>query len=139
MTAWLLAGLVVGTFVSEDLTCVLAGLLILDGRVEPISAIAACALGIWIGDLGLWAAGRLAGPRVLAWPRLRRHVTAERAATFAQWFDSHAAPALLASRLLPGTRLPLYVAAGALGGPFRPFAVGSLVARRLGKPPVVLL
>ena len=60
MTA-LLARLVAGTFVSEDLTCILAGVLILQGQVGAFPAIAACALGIWLGDLGLWCAGRAAG------------------------------------------------------------------------------
>ena len=139
MTAWLLAGLVAGTLVSEDLTCVAAGVLILEGRIDPFAAVAACAAGIWIGDLGLWAAGRVLGARVLTWRRVRRHVPGDRVARFAEWFDSHAASALIASRFLPGSRLPLYLAAGALGGSFRSFALWTLVAVALWTPPLVLL
>jgi membrane protein DedA with SNARE-associated domain len=135
----LLARLVAGTFVSEDLTCLLAGVLVLQGQIDAFSAIAACALGIWLGDLGLWCAGRLAGRRVLAWPRVRRFVTAEREVRFGYWIDAHAPAAILGSRFLPGTRLPLYVAAGALGGSFTPFALWSLAAVLLWTPPLVLL
>ena len=135
----LLASLVASTFVSEDLTCVLAGLLILEGRLDPLPATAACALGIWVGDLGLWAAGRIGGQRVLAWPRVRRYLTPERTTRFARWFETHAASALVASRFLPGTRLPFYLAVGALGGSFRLFAIWSLLAVALWTPPLVLL
>jgi membrane protein DedA with SNARE-associated domain len=139
MTAGLLAGLVAGTFVSEDLTCVLAGALILDGRLSPAPAVLVCALGIWIGDLGLWAAGRVVGRRALRWPRIRRVVTTDREARFTDWFAANARPAILGSRFLPGTRLPLYIAAGALGGSFRLFALWSLFAVSLWTPPLVLL
>ena len=139
MTVGLVVSLVVGTFVSEDLTCVLAGLLILEGRLEPVTAIAACGLGIWIGDLGLWSVGRVVGARILAWPRVARHLTPARSARFAEWFEAHAAPAILASRFLPGTRLPLYLAAGALGGSVWRFALWSFVAVALWTPPLVLL
>ena len=139
MTVWLLTGLVAGTFASEDLTCVLAGLLILEGRVDPVAAIAACAIGIWVGDLGLWLAGRLLGARVLAWSVVSRYLTPRRSARFAEWFEAHAASTILASRFLPGTRLPLYLAAGALGGSLSRFALWSFIAVALWTPPLVLV
>ena len=139
MTAGVVVSLVAGTFVSEDLTCVLAGVLILDGRLDPLTAIAACGLGIWIGDLGLWAVGRMGGARVLAWPRVRRYLTPARSARFAEWFEAHAASAILASRFLPGTRLPLYLAAGAFGASALRFALWSFVAVALWTPPLVLV
>jgi len=139
VTVGLLAWLVAGTFVSEDLTCVAAGLLILDGRLAPLPAVLSCGLGIWLGDLGLWAAGRALGSRALHWNRVRRFVTADRETRFAEWFAGNAGAAMIASRFLPGTRLPLYIAAGALGGPFRAFAVWSLIAVALWTPPLVLL
>jgi membrane protein DedA with SNARE-associated domain len=139
VTAALLAGLVAGTFISEDLTCVVAGLLILDGRLAPAPAVLSCALGIWLGDLGLWAAGRALGSCALRWSRVRRVVTADREAHFAEWFAANAGAAMIASRCLPGTRLPLYIAAGALGGAFQAFAMWSLIAVALWTPPLVLL
>jgi membrane protein DedA with SNARE-associated domain len=46
------------TLVSEDLACVAADLLIQRGQVEASSAVLACTLGIFAGDVGLWAIGR---------------------------------------------------------------------------------
>jgi len=135
----LLPGLVAGTFVSEDLTCVLAGLLVLHGQLAAAPAVTACAAGIWLGDLGLWGIGRALGCRALRWPRIRRIVTPDREARFSEWFAANAALAIIGSRFLPGTRLALYVAAGALGGSFRLFAFWSLVAVALWTPPLVLL
>ncbi len=42
-----------GTFVSEDLACITAGLLIRRGAIGSTAAIAACTLGIFAGDVGL--------------------------------------------------------------------------------------
>lgn len=139
MTIAVLASLVAGTLVSEDLACVAAGLLVMNSRLDAVSAVTACAAGIWLGDLGLWAAGRLLGRRALGWPRVRNFVTPAREARFAEWFTKNAATAMIGSRFLPGTRLPLYVTAGALGGSFRLFAVWSAVAVALWTPPLVLL
>ena len=57
MTA--LFALALGTFASEDLTCITAGLLISQGRFAALPAILACAAGIYAGDLGLWVIGRV--------------------------------------------------------------------------------
>ena len=45
--------LMFGTLVSEDLACVTAGLLIQRGQIEASSAVVACTLGIFAGDVGL--------------------------------------------------------------------------------------
>src|SRR5262249_27802918 len=61
-----------GTLVSEDLTCVTTGLLVRAGLLSYPSGAAACFLGIYVGDLGLWLTGRIAGRRVMAWPWISR-------------------------------------------------------------------
>ncbi len=53
--------LVTGTFASEDATCATAGILTRDWRISTSLAVAGCWLGIFIGDLGLWAVGRYFG------------------------------------------------------------------------------
>jgi membrane protein DedA with SNARE-associated domain len=63
--AWV--GIVVATFVSEDLTCIAAGLIAAGGHLTPVTAIGAAGLGIFLGDLGLYAAGKWIGQ-----PALRR-------------------------------------------------------------------
>ena len=104
--------LMFGTLVSEDLACVTAGLLIQRGQVEASSAVLACTLGIFAGDVGLWAIGRACGRTVLAWPRVARRFQPDRFHEFRSWLERHAGWAIVASRFLPGSRLPLYVIAG---------------------------
>jgi membrane protein DedA with SNARE-associated domain len=130
--------LAAGTLLSEDLTCILAGVLIQQGQLNASAGIAACATGIYLGDLGLYVIGRLLGARVLAWSHVRRYLTPGRKQRFAEWFASNAAAAILASRFLPGTRLPLYLACGALRASFGQFARWSLAAVALWAPVVVL-
>ena len=69
MSPALLFGLAAGTLISEDLTLISAGLLARDGVIGLAPAIAACAVGVYVGDLGLWGLGRFFGRRVLrmAW------------------------------------------------------------------------
>src|SRR5688500_9634721 len=102
-----LAGLALGTLVSEDLTLLAAGVAVAEGRLPAWSAMAACAAGLFIGDAGLWCAGRLGrGP-------LARWQSAAAIRPLIGWLDRAPVVTILASRVLPGTRLPLYVAAGA--------------------------
>lgn len=131
--------LMFGTLVSEDLSCVTAGLLIQRGQVEPSSAVLACTLGIFAGDVGLWAIGRTCGRAVLAWPRVARYLRANRFHEFRSWLDRHAGWAIVASRFLPGSRLPLYVIAGIVELPGIVFAAWALLGTLLWTPALVLL
>jgi len=126
--------LMFGTLVSEDLACVTAGLLIQRGQVEASSAVLACTLGIFAGDVGLWAIGRTCGRTVLVWPRVAR-----RFHEFRSWLDRRAGWAIVASRFLPGSRLPLYVIAGIVELPGIVFAGWALLGTLLWTPALVLL
>jgi len=70
--------LMFGTLVSEDLACVTAGLLIQRSQVEASSAVLACMLGIFAGDVGLWAIGMACGRTILAWPSVARRLQPNR-------------------------------------------------------------
>jgi len=70
--------LMFGTLVSEDLACVTAGLLIQRSQVEASSAVLACTLGIFAGDVGLWAIGMACGRTILAWPSVARRLQPNR-------------------------------------------------------------
>ncbi len=85
-----------------------------DGAVALWPSLAACVVGIYAGDVGLWALGRYGGRRVLAWriAGTLPHASLER---LGAWVDRHPGAAIVGSRFLPGTRLPLYVAAGIWG------------------------
>ena len=125
---WVILGLAIGTFVSEDASLASAAGLARLGVVSPLAAGAAVALGIWAGDLALFFIGRVAGRwRPLAgwverrWPRTELQAMAAR-------LERRAGLAILLSRLLPGTRVPLYVAAGVMRLPAMLFMVATAVA-----------
>src|SRR5918995_1801199 len=136
MSAQLLA-IVLGTLVWEDLRAITAGLLIQRGELSAVTAVIACGLGIYVGDLGLWLIGRGLGSRVLHWSPVAALQPAGRVQRFGTWFDAHTGAAILGSRLAPGTRLPLYVAAGAAGTSFRRFAGWSFAAVVVWTPALV--
>ena len=101
------------TLVSEDLTCIAAGLLVARGSLGFIEATAACATGIFFGDLMLYGLGRLGRPWLGRAP-LKWIVTPADVARSSRWFLRRGALVILISRFVPGMRLPTYVAAGLL-------------------------
>lgn len=101
------------TLASEDLACIGAGVLVARGELDWLTAVSACAAGIFFGDLGLYGAGRLLPLKPERWQRARR------------WFARSGEAFVFTSRFLPGFRVATYLAAGALRMPLRRF-VGYL-------------
>jgi membrane protein DedA with SNARE-associated domain len=134
-----LISLFLGTFVAEDATALAAGVMAAGGQVSLAAAIVATGLGIFVSDLALWSVGRLVARGVVEWRWARTHVSDARLEEFRRWFNSRAAVVMLASRALPGSRLPLYLGAGAAGGTLRRFTVWSAVAAALWTPALVML
>jgi membrane protein DedA with SNARE-associated domain len=131
--------LALGTLVSEDLTSISAGLLGRDGTIALAPAIAACALGVYVGDLALWLAGRVVGQRLLGCRWISPRIDPASLTSLSVTIDSNLAVAVLSSRFLPGTRLPTYLAAGIWGQRPIAFAAWSLLAVLLWTPSLVLL
>jgi membrane protein DedA with SNARE-associated domain len=130
----LFAFLVVATFLSEDLTCLGAGLLVAAGRADWFPVILACFVGIALGDAGVWFLARTAGNR--SW--VRRRLPQARLAELSNWFGRYGGKVAVAARFLPGTRVPLLLAAGvARRGGVRVLA-WSVVAALVWVPLVVL-
>jgi membrane protein DedA with SNARE-associated domain len=139
MNPGILLGLALGTLVSEDLTSIGAGLLAREGAVDLLPAIAACAAGVYVGDLGLWALGRLAGLQPFRWSWVQRRIDPAMLATLSALLDRRIGLAVLASRFLPGSRLPMYLAFGISGRRPLAFAAWSFVAVLLWTPLLVVL
>jgi membrane protein DedA with SNARE-associated domain len=127
------------TLISEDLACVAAGILVQRGDVSALNAITACTVGIFLGDVGLWCLGRLFGSAALRWRWLAATVTSQRIEQLRGWLDYHAGRAIVASRFLPGTRLPLYLIAGFVHLPLPVFARWAMLATCLWTPALVVL
>lgn len=126
------------TFVSEDLTCLAVGQMIAEGRIHTLVGIGACAIGIIVGDVGLWAMGALVRKGILRVPRLVRWVKRIGKSPASASLQHHLFKAILLSRFVPGTRLPLYVACGFLGHSPVGFLLASTVASLLWTPMIVL-
>jgi membrane protein DedA with SNARE-associated domain len=136
-TLVLAGALAAATLVSEDLTCLAAGGLVSQDALPFAAAVAGCFVGILAGDVALFLCGRWLGPGVLARAPVAWVVDAERVADAARWLQRRGAVVILASRFLPGARLPTYFASGALGMGLGRFALWFAVAGLLWTPAVV--
>ncbi|NUO80760.1 alpha/beta fold hydrolase [candidate division KSB1 bacterium] len=125
------------TLVSEDLTCIGAGLLVAQGTMSFLSATLACLFGIYLGDLLLYLAGRYLREPVLTRAPFTWIIKPEALTQGEQWFEREGAKAILLSRFLPGSRLPTYVAAGLMGASFWKFAFYFLIAAAVWTPLLV--
>ncbi|MCH2063198.1 MAG: VTT domain-containing protein [Roseibacillus sp.] len=134
-SAWVLAlVLVFATLASEDLTCIAGGILAANGVIPFAGASCACALGIWLGDLGLYGLGVLADRSRRNWRWLNRLARPSVILRGRQVFERHGVKWIFLSRFLPGTRVPSYVAAGAVRWSFRKFALALALASLVWTP-----
>ena len=106
--------LVFAAYASEDLTCITAGLLVAQGRLDFPVAVAACYAGILSSDLGIAWLARVLGRPALRVPPFKWWVSEARFEEASAWLRRRALVVVLVSRFLPGTRLPTCLAAGIL-------------------------
>ncbi|HEX2639057.1 MAG TPA: VTT domain-containing protein, partial [Pyrinomonadaceae bacterium] len=125
------------TFVSEDAVCLLAGSAAASGRISFVMAVTACFLGIFVGDILLYLAGRQFGNRVFESRAVSRLVSDETVKRASEWLRQHGAAAVFTSRFVSGLRLPTYLAAGALRTDFLKFSLYFLLASAIWTPLLV--
>lgn len=116
--------IVIGTFILEDATTVIAAGQVADGTLAWSVAVGALYLGIVLGDLGLYGLGRLSArfPPLLRWVRVDRRRRGER------WIADRVFRVVFVSRFVPGARLPAYTACGFLGASFARFTAAAVLA-----------
>lgn len=110
------------TFFSEDAATLSGALLAVAGQLATPFGLAACFLGIWLGDLGLYALARYFGRPFLGRAWVKRRVNEDRLAKSEAWWKKRGLLVLLVARFVPGLRLPTYLIAGTLAVPFMSFA-----------------
>ena len=115
------------TFIYEDGATLLAATLSAGGSLDPRIGLLTTFLGIWVGDMGLYGLGSSFGRRTVQSRWLQKHLRPESLAKAEGWFARHGSLALVMSRAIPGSRLPIYLAAGALRLPVRLFAKTTAV------------
>ncbi len=140
LTLLILLGLIAAaTFVSEDLTCILVGLMVASGRIDFWWGTAACFAGIYAGDMALFWAGRLMGRPAVALPPLSWVIRPDDLRRSSEWLNRRGPIVVMATRFLPGTRLPTYFAAGLLHTRFWLFSFYFLVPALIWTPGLVLV
>jgi membrane protein DedA with SNARE-associated domain len=127
------------TLLSEDLTCISAGVMAAQGRIDLGLAIFACFLGILAGDLLLFLAGRHLGRPAIERAPLKWLIRAADVERGSAWFSRRGAIVIFISRFVPGMRLPTYVAAGLLKTSFWRFTLYFSLAAAIWTPLLVAL
>src|SRR5262245_13007994 len=138
VAVFVLVLLLVGwTLVSEDLTCISAGVMAAQGRIDFGLAVFACFLGIFTGDLLLFLAGRYLGRPAIERAPLKWFIRAEAVERGSAWFSRKGGVVILMSRFAPGMRLPTYFAAGLLHTSFLRFTLYFSLAAAVWTPLLV--
>ncbi|HKR59272.1 MAG TPA: VTT domain-containing protein [Pyrinomonadaceae bacterium] len=135
----LVLSIAAATLVSEDLTCIGAGVAAAQGRISIGLAVFACFLGIFVGDILLFLAGRYLGRPAIHRAPLKWFVRAGDVERASVWFSRRGGVVILISRFVPGMRLPTYFAAGLLNTSFWWFALYFSLAAAIWTPLLVIL
>lgn len=136
-TVGLFAFFFFATFFSEDAACILAGTAAANGRIGFLNALAACFLGILVGDLLLFGMGRVVGIRIFDNRVVQRFVSPNSIQRVSEWLEKNAGSAVFLSRFITGLRLPTYLAAGALRTDFVRFSFWFFLASAIWTPILV--
>ena len=107
----MLAGLLaLATFATEDGALVAGSLLVGAGMASPALIISALAVGILVGDVGLYGLGWSARENAF----LRKRLPVKKSRPLRRWLKERETSVLFFSRFTPGTRLITYVTFGFL-------------------------
>ncbi|HAJ48441.1 MAG TPA: hypothetical protein DCL54_17840, partial [Alphaproteobacteria bacterium] len=118
------------TFVLEDAATVAAALLSAAGYISWELALLALYVGIFAGDLALYALGAMARRSKM----IADFVGMQRIEKGERWLGHRLTVSLIAARFLPGARLPAYTASGFLRVPFMHFALVAAIAAAVWTP-----
>jgi membrane protein DedA with SNARE-associated domain len=118
------AAIILGTFILEDAATVAAAMQVEDHALPLWLALISLYAGIVLGDLGLYALGRLSAR--ITW--IARQLPPHRQETIRAWIDGRIFRVVLGSRFLPGMRLPTYTTCGFVGADLRQFTLAAIIA-----------
>ena len=127
------------TFFSEDAATLGGAAMAAAGLLATPLGLAACFLGIWLGDLGLYALARYFGRPFLKRNWVQRRVNDDRLARSEAWWKRRGLLVLLVARFVPGLRLPTYLIAGTLAVPFLSFAAVTALMGLVWVPLIFVL
>lgn len=113
---------------SDDLAGIAAGILASEGLMPFGWGLFAALLGTYLSNLPIYLVGRLGGIQLLRRKPFRWFIKEAQVLQAEEIFRSHGVKLIFTSRILPGSRLPIYAAAGVLGYPFWKFLFYLLLA-----------
>lgn len=111
------------TFVQEDVPTLTAAVLAAAGALSTAAGFWGCFLGIWVGDVLLFGLARGVGRPVLQINWVKKRLGPNGISRQEEWFSRRGTWLLVSARMIPGTRLPTYLAAGLLRWPIGRFLV----------------
>lgn len=131
--------LAVVTHISEDLTCAITGILVSEKVLPYWPAVFALFCGIFIGDLLVFGTGKWLGKDALHKVPFKWFIHTRHIDKTVEFVKRHGAWLIMSSRFLPGTRIPVYFAAGVVGVSFWRFLGIFFLACAIWTPIVVAL
>lgn len=114
---FLALAIIIATFILEDTTVVIVGLLAADGIIALPLALSSLYTGIILGDIGMYSIGYFAS----TYPRLGRYVDHDFVAPFRAWLENRFILTVFSARFIPGSRIPTYTASGFFRSSFSTF------------------
>jgi membrane protein DedA with SNARE-associated domain len=121
----------------EDVSLILGGYLVHDGKAQLELMMLTGYLGIIVGDSMIFTFGRRVGSKVGQKPTgfFARIVTPEKRARVEQLFKKHGEKIIMIARFLPGVRAVTYFTAGSVGMKWTRFVTYDSIAA-LGSAPI---
>jgi len=105
-----------------------AGILAANGLLSFFWALTGSLAGVLGGDFGLYIIGYFGGMNILKRAPMKWWVKEESVEKAKEMFEQHGGKLIFTSRLLPGTRFPLYLTAGILRYPFWKYFIYLMIA-----------
>jgi len=132
---WQIAtGLAFFTLISEDVATIMAGLVASEGIIPFWVAVFGAFCGIYIEDVLIYFLGKIGGIGLLRHRPFRWLIKENQIHQAERLFEEHGGKMIFTSRFLPGSRIPLYVAAGVLNYPWWRFCLYMFIAAAVWTP-----
>lgn len=122
---------------SEDLACIAGGLLVASGIINFWYAVLGACIGVLGGDVTLYFLGKWIGYPILQWIPFRWYIKEEDIVRAEQMYRMRGVEIIFATRFLPGTRLPVYLASGMIRVKFSFFLLYFVLSMMIWAPLLV--
>jgi len=132
---WQIAtGLAFFTLISEDVATITAGIVASEGIIPFWVAVFGVFCGIYVEDVLIFFLGKIGGIGLLKRRPFRWLIKEKQILQAETLFEEHGGKMIFTSRFLPGSRIPLYVAAGVLNYSSWRFCLYMFIAAAVWTP-----